>query len=78
MKRKYPLVPSKDEDMQKVIWEELRIITLFLANNETNTEKNMQAISTIENRMVSTYDFENGINKICEILKQIEKNTSRQ
>lgn len=74
MKRKQPLIPEDDENINKVIWEELRMITMFLAEIKINQEKNIKSILDIENRMISKYDFENGINKICTILNQIAEN----
>ena len=65
-----------DENIDQIIWEELRMITLFLADIKISLEENKNKISDIENRMVSTYDFNNGIDKICTVLKSIEQNTS--
>ena len=77
MKNNTPLIPLESEDINKVIWEELRMITMLIADIKLELDKNTKTISSIENRMVTTYDFENGISKICEILKQIERNTER-
>lgn len=78
LNKKTPLTQSKEEDIQKSIWEELRMITLFLADIKIELEKNTKNISEIERRMTSVFDFDLNINKICEILKQIEQNTSQK
>lgn len=76
MKNIKPLIPGPDEKLDQIIWEELRMITLFLADIKISLEENKNKISDIENRMVSTYDFNNGIDKICNLLKSIQLNTS--
>ena len=76
MKNIKPLIPGPDEKLDQIIWEELRMITLVLADIKISLEENKNKISDIENRMVSTYDFNNGIDKICNLLKSIQLNTS--
>ncbi|WP_312750853.1 hypothetical protein [Epilithonimonas hominis] len=71
MSEKYPIVPKKDDDMMHLIWQELRMINMSITNMEETIEDTNKKINEINHRLLSVYDYDHGINKLCDKLSAI-------
>ncbi len=71
MREKYPLVPEKGDDIMLLIWQELRMINMSITNMEETIEDTNKKINEINHRLLSVYDYDHGINKLCDKLSAI-------
>lgn len=71
MSEKYPLVPKKDDDMMHLIWQELRMLNMGITNMEAKLDETNKKIDEINHRLLTVYDFDSGVNKLCDKLSTI-------
>ncbi|MCP2037329.1 hypothetical protein [Chryseobacterium sp. HSC-36S06] len=75
MNKEYPLTPTKDDDISYLIWQELRMLNMGITNMEAKLDETNKKINEINHRLLSVYDFDSGINKLCDKLTTIEEKT---
>lgn len=71
MSEKYPLVPEKGDDIMLLIWQELRMLNMGITNMEAKLDETNKKIDEINHRLLTVYDFDSGVNKLCDKLSTI-------
>lgn len=70
-KEETPLAPSKDDNLGYLIWQELRMLNMGITNIEAKLDETNKRISEIDHRLLTVYDFDSGVNKLCDKLSTI-------
>lgn len=77
MKQKHPLVPTKEDEIMQLIWQELRMLNIGLTNIELKVDDTNHKLNEINHRLLSVYDFNHGISQIRDLLSAINDNLKR-
>lgn len=73
MNPEFPLTPTKDDNLGYIIWQELRMLNMGITNMEAKLDETNKKIDEINHRLLTVYDFDSGVNKICDKLSAIRE-----